>query len=124
MPIPSSRWFPTTLQDRAAWFENFANQFATVAVPLGFTTADLTAAQDDSTCVQGLATAAVTIEAYASAVRHYRITVTEGAIGEPTPSFPNPINPEPLTLPPAGIFQRLIELVDRIRAAPAYTNEI
>src|SRR5439155_13744254 len=30
----------------------------------------------------------------------------------------------PAELPPTSIFQRLVELVDRIRATPAYTNEI
>ena len=30
--IPSRTWFPMNLQDRAAWFLNFAKQFADVAI--------------------------------------------------------------------------------------------
>jgi hypothetical protein len=57
-------------------------------------------------------------------LRQFRIILTEGPIGDPTPAFP--ANPA-FTLPevrPTGIFQRLIELRDRILAAPAYTDEI
>jgi len=123
MAIPSSKWYPTSLQDRAAWHQNFTTQFAAVAPGLGFLPADVVSVQTDNVCIQGLAQAAVQIDAYASAVRHYRIVVTEGTVGEPTPAFPAGINPAPEELPPTGIFQRLIELVDRIRVAPAYTNE-
>ena len=46
------------------------------------------------------------------------------AIGDPTPAFPaNPAFALPEVVP-TGIYQRLIELVDRIRSAPAYTDEI
>lgn len=33
--IPSRTWFPTNIQDRAAWSDNFAKQFALLAVSLG-----------------------------------------------------------------------------------------
>jgi hypothetical protein len=122
--IPSRTWFPTNLAARAAWFQNFATQFAAVAASLGFLPAEVAAVQDDNTCFQDLASGFVEIEAYQDAVRQYRINVTEGAVGEPTPAFPAGIDPTPSELRPTGIFQRLIELVDRIRAATAYTDEI
>lgn len=122
--IPNSRWFPTALQDRAAWFDNFSVQFSAVATGLGFTAAEVAAVQDDNNCFQGVASGAVALDAYASAVRNYRKTVTEGSIGEPTPAFPA----SPVIVPPelvaTGMFQRLDELVARIRVAPNYTPEI
>jgi hypothetical protein len=112
------------MQDRAAWFQNFATQFAAVAASLGFLPADVSSVQDDNTCFQDLAAGFVELEAFRDAVRQYRITVTEGAVGDPTPAFPAGIDITPSELRPTGIFQRLIELVDRIRAAMAYTDEI
>jgi len=46
--IPSSRWFPTNLADRALWYENFATQFAAVAVSLGFTANDAASVNNDN----------------------------------------------------------------------------
>jgi hypothetical protein len=124
MPIPSRRWFPGTLQERAARFQNFATQFAAVGASLGFTAAEIASVQDDNTCFQDLASGFIAAEAFADAIRQYRINVTEGAVGEPTPAFPAGIDVTPAELRPTGIFQRLIENVDRIRAATAYTDEI
>jgi hypothetical protein len=124
MPIPSRNWFPQSMQERAAWYQNFAMQFAGIAASLGFLPADVTAVQDDDTAIQDLANGQVQLDAFVAAYRQYRITVSEGAIGEPTPAFPDAPTLTPSELRPTGIFQRLVELVDRIRAAPAYTDEI
>jgi hypothetical protein len=124
MPIPSRNWFPQSMQERAAWFQNFATQFAAVGLSLGSTAPEIAAVEDDNTCLQDLASGQVELDAYKDAVRQYRINVTEGAVGEPTPAFPAGIDVTPAELRPTGIFQRLIELVDRIRAATAYTDEI
>ena len=45
--VPSNRWFPSTLQDRAAWFQNFATQFGSLAATLGFLPAQVTAVNAD-----------------------------------------------------------------------------
>jgi len=56
-------------------------------------------------------------------VRAYRKTVTEADIGDPTPSFPaNPTLALPVVVP-TGIFERLNNLVEQIRAADGYTPE-
>ena len=122
--IPSKRWFPSTLQERAAWFANFASKFSTVGVSLGFTEAELTAVESDSAVVQFLAFTAAELENFRSAVQQYRTIVTEGEIGAPTPAFPANVS---FVLPgvvPTGIFERLDNIVKRVRVAPAYTNEI
>jgi len=74
--------------------------------------------------MQFLLSASGVIEAYKDAARQYRLIITEGDVGEPTPLFPAGIAPAPGTPVATGIYQRLIELVERIRVAPTYTTEI
>ena len=121
--IPSPRWFPTSLQDRAAWYQNFQTQFAAVAVSFGFTAGDISIVDKDNQIMQFLADTIVQLEAYKKAVGQFREIITEGDIGDPTPAFPaNPAFALPVEQP-TGIFERLVDLVERIKAAPAYTNE-
>lgn len=123
--IPNPSYFPTNLQARAAWFQNFSIQAqGAQGVSLGLTAAEQTQIEDDNNIVQFLAETDVTVNAYDDAIRGYRRTITEGDVGDPTPAFPANIT---LTLPtpvPTGIFQRLDQFVKRIRVSPAYTPEI
>ena len=121
--IPSQRWFPSSLQDRAAWFNNFATQFAVVGAGLGFTEAEVTAVGADNTAFQKLASITVQLDAYADAVRQFRVVITEGSIGDPNPSFPALPAYTAVTGVSTGIFERLDQLVKRIRVAPSYTDE-
>ncbi len=122
--IPSRTWFPLSAQERAAWFQNFASQFQAVAIGLGFLPAVVSAVAADNDDMQFCASSAVEIAAYSDACRQYRITLTDGDIGDPTPGFP--VNPS--LNPPAqvatGIFERLDSLVKQIRTKPTYTSEI
>ena len=123
--IPSKNWFPQGLEERAAWFSNFATQFQDIAVSLGFVAADSTAVMNDNLLVQNLLEVQMLLDAYKDAVRQYRIVITEGSIGEPTPAFPPPLSygiPNPAIT--TGIFERLDNIVKRIRVAPAYTPEV
>lgn len=122
--LPSKKWFPTSLQERAAWFDNFNIQFGTVGASLGFTAADVTSVGNDNQIVQFVATAAVELEAYREAVRQYRLIMLEGKIGETVPAFPaNPTFAPPTGIP-TGIFERLDNRVKRIRTSANYTAEI
>lgn len=121
---PSSRWFPLSLQDRAAWHANWTANIAVVGASLGLTPAEITSIEDDNTVVQFVASSAVELDAYRSAVQQYRTIITEGDIGSATPAFPAAIA---LALPEVvatGIWERLDNYVKRIRVAPAYTDEI
>jgi hypothetical protein len=122
--IPSRAWFPAGLQDRAAWFDNFASQFSAIGLSLGFTAPQITIVQSDNVCIHALAAGKVTLDAFVDAVMQYRKNVTEGDVGDPTPAFPVAPDITPSELSDTGIFQRLIELVTRIRAAAAYTPEV
>ena len=120
---PSNKWFPSSLSERATWFNNFANQFSVVATSLGFTAAELSETENDNQSFQFLASTSAAIEAFVDAFRQYRLVLTEGNIGDPAPAYPP--NPAFAAAPCAtGIFERLDQTVKRIRSAPAYTSEI
>ena len=74
--------------------------------------------------MESIAGTTLLLEAFAAAVPEFRISVTEGNVGDPQPVFPSESFAAPVNDVPAGMFQRLIELVERIRTAPAYTDEM
>jgi len=121
---PSHKWFPTSLQERAAWYQNFSTQFLVVATQLGFTVLDQSGVDADNLIVQFLAQTAVDIDSYKDAVRQYRVIMLEGNVGDPMPSFPANTSFSAPASRPTGIFERLDELVKRIRVSPSYTDEI
>ena len=121
--IPSRRWFPGTLQERAAWYQNFNTQFATVALSLGFLPADVTSVTADFELLEFLANTATEKAAFNEALRQYRLIITEGDIGDPAPGYPTSPVVDPPSVRPTGLFERLDDLVKRIRVAPAYTAE-
>lgn len=124
MPVPSSAWFPSALADRAAWFQNFATQFGIIGMPLGFTMADVTAVNDDNDAVQWMATVAVSVNAYEKSMTQYRRLMLEGNIGDPPVAIPAPPTyPAPVPVIDPAVYARLINLVDRIRVVPDYTQE-
>lgn len=123
--IPSKTWFPSSLAERAAWMQNFTTQFAVYAViPLGFIAADVTAQEKDNEDFQSIAATTVAVEAFRSAIIEYRLSLTEGDIGDADPMFPPSTFTGPPNDRPAGMFERLNDLRERILAAPAYTDEI
>jgi hypothetical protein len=122
--IPSNKWFPSTIQDRSAWFNNFINVFTALAPGLGFTVAELTQLQDDQQDYASLAQSQEALDNFNSAFRQFRISLTEDPVGTPAPTFPAITFTATPNGVPAGMFQRLIEAVDRIRAHPTYTDEM
>lgn len=123
--IPSKHWFPGTLPARALWYQNFATQILAIGVgTLSLPVADVTAVSNDNEDFQSIADTTVAVENFAAAVRAYRITLTEGNTGDPQPVFPSENFSGPPNDRPAGMFERLDNLVKRIRLNPAYTPEI
>lgn len=113
------------MQDRAAWLQNFQTNLTPIAASVGILPAELTALGLDVEDFISLAAITLSVENFKSAVREYRLSFSEGDVGDPMPVWP----PVPANAPPnapraAGMFQRIVEIVDRIRAAPAYTDEI
>lgn len=121
--VPSSKWFPSTLSDRAAWFNNFATVFAALATSLGFLPADVTAVQADNQTVQDLTNYSHSVDTFAKGVTAYRKEVLEGKNGSPaaTPPVVPSLGDVDITLP--GVYERLDNLVKRIRLSPTYSTE-
>ena len=119
--IPSPAYFPTSLQERAAWYDNFNTVLQPIGASLGLSVGDLTQIAADNAMMQFLATFDVSVSEYASAVRSYRRVVTEGVIGEPAAVFPADLTPTVPATVPTGLFERLDGFVRRIRVAPAFT---
>ena len=121
--LPNQRWFPTNRTARAAWFGNFAEQFANIAVSLGFTQADIDGVTADNMVVQFAASSMTSAKAYTKALQSFHLLITQGEIGKTTPQFPTAPNFTPPPMVDAGIWERLERLRRRIKAAPAFTNE-
>jgi hypothetical protein len=121
--VPSSKWFPLSFAERVVWYNTFAQVFATMYSALGFTNADLQQVQDDNAMMQFLGDNVPIVENYSDAVRSYRRVITEGDVDGTTPDFPTIGTITPGTPVPQGIFERLDNLVKRIRLAPNYTEE-
>lgn len=74
--IPSRNWFPQSLQERAAWYANFRQQFDLLAVSLGFLPGEIGPIEGDDDVMTFLAGTQVEIDGFADAVRQYRILIT------------------------------------------------
>ncbi|MFN6962218.1 MAG: hypothetical protein ACK4S4_00460 [Pyrinomonadaceae bacterium] len=119
---PDQRWFPTSRTERAAWFQNFANEFARVAIDLGFTQADIDAVNADNDVIQYLQRQLISVKAYLTALQTFDREITHGKRSDavrPVPELPPMPVPAVAT---AGIFERLERLVRRIRTMPKYTH--
>ncbi|MBK8467461.1 MAG: hypothetical protein IPL32_16720 [Chloracidobacterium sp.] len=123
--IPSKTWFPQSLQERAAWYENFNFQAQSTGASLGLTVDDLTQINEDNMMMQFLASTAVTFETFNESFTLFRNLVTTGDIGDTPPPFPAFPSPGiPLISPVVGIFERVSEVYrPRIMASAAYTDE-
>ena len=118
--VPSSKWFPTNLAARAAWFANFAAQFANYAAALGLSSFTTQVANDNDD-FQSIAATRLTVKNFDSAIADFLKEMTEFSVGSPQPVFPTENFKAPPQNVAAGIFQRLDELRALIMAQPNYT---
>jgi len=122
--IPSNKWFPQSLIERAAWYENFNFHAQSTGATLGLTVDDLTQINEDNSMMQFLKDTAVAFESFNESLTQFRNIVTTGDIGDTAPPFPEfPTPGIPLITPVAGIFERLSDVYrTRIMASAAYTD--
>lgn len=123
MVVPSHKWFPQSLAERAAWFQNFASEFENLGTGLGFTAPEIADVTADNISVQQLAQWAVTVDSFSKGMTAFRREVLEGNDGDPPASLPTPPDFSDATIVNPGIFERLDKLVKRIRVAPNYSEE-
>jgi hypothetical protein len=122
--IPSRTWFPSSLQERVAWFNNFNNQMQAIGTTLGFTAGELAALTADQQVMEFLGNTMPALVAYSKSVRDFKDEWTQGDIGDPASTFPADVSfTPPSPIPATGCFERLDQMVKRIRTAPAYNEE-
>ena len=121
--IPSSKWFPSSLSERAAWYKNFNTNIQIIGADLGLTPAELATIDDDNNMLQFIARLDVAAGAYDTALREFRRLMTEGDAGTKSPAFPDPLTMTPPANGRIGIYERLDGFVRRVRAAANFTDE-
>src|SRR6266540_867508 len=112
--IPSNKWFPTSLQERSAWFQSFATQFTVLGPTMGFAPDDTDQINNDNDVFQFLASETVSVDAFKDGWRQFRITLSEGDDGDPNPNLPVFTPQVAPTGSETGIFERLDAMVKRI----------
>jgi hypothetical protein len=110
----------------AVWLNNFATAFAAYAAALGFTEADVNAVKADAAMFNYVI--GDLMPTYKSALqartsfKNLLVSGAAGSVGVPLP-LPPATGPAPAIVP-AGIVQRLRNLIQRIQLSPGYTAEI
>jgi hypothetical protein len=118
--------FPNGDAEFVIWYKTFAQGFATHATALGFTAAEVAAVQADAAMLDYLIGEMLpTYQSTLQARTSYKNLIKDGPMGVPggdPPSAPV-LAAAPATVAP-GIVPRLRRLIQRIKAAPNYTQAI
>ena len=123
--MPGPDYMPASDASRIVWFNNFANKFGQFAAPLGFLPAELTAVNADAVMLSNAVNRNEATKQFARNVAQYKKAMIDGKIGAPTPTIPAaPAVAAPGTLSPGSIIARTRLLVNRIKAAPLYTENM
>ena len=123
--VPDRRWFPGTLLERVAWYANFDAKVQFEGLLYGLTQENLDQIKDDGDMMEFLGSSFGLLDVYDKAWTAFRNGITTMPIG--LPIFAIPDVPALGTLPtvvPTGIFQRIIEYRDIVRASLLYTPEV
>jgi hypothetical protein len=117
---------PRTEPELVIWLKNFAQTFATHAPTLGFTAAEVASVQADAAMLDYLVSDSIpTYKANLDARYSYKNLIKNGPMGAPggNPPPDPPKATAPATVQP-GVLPRLRQLINRIKNAPAYTEDI
>jgi len=122
--IPNPAWFPTTLQERAAWMQNQNDKAQAEGLNYGLTQDNLDQIKEDNTFYQFLASSFVEIDTFSKAWTAVRNGVTTMPVGTAAFKAPDPLSLAIPTIPPTGMFQRIIEYRDVVIHSLNYTPEV
>ena len=123
--MAKSHFIPRTDKERAAWLKNFSVKFATYALSVGFTAADVTAVAADSAYFNYIIDVLEVFKAEIHERTAYKDILRDGPLGSPLGVLPSiPTLPTAPAAVPAGIFARISGIVKRIKAHPAYSDAI
>lgn len=117
---------PRSEPEFAIWLKNFTQNFAVHGPALGFTAAEIAAVQADAAMLDYLITDLIpTYKSGLDARYSYKNLIKDGPVGAPgggPPPTPA-LGAAPATVAP-GVLPRLRQLIQRIRYAPGYTEDI
>ncbi len=120
MPRPSPTYYPTNLQDQAAWHIVFSDQAQADGTSHGLTSGECDQIKEDRNMVVALAAAVNAIDAYVDTMRAFRKNVMENPVDGSTPPWPAALSVTTATAVPRGIWERVIKYADRIKASAGY----
>lgn len=117
---------PRTEPELVIWLKNFAQTFSTHAPALGFNAGEVAGVEADSAMLDYLVSESIpTFRANLDARYSYKNLIKNGPMGATggDPPIDPPKGTAPTTVTP-GVLPRLRQLVQRIKNAPAYTEDI
>jgi hypothetical protein len=126
MPIPSNTFFPASFAARVAWLQNFLTNLTPVAPMLGYPAGGACGARFRRRGLSMARSTTLSVENFKASVRASFVFRSRRSRSEiRSRYFRRRISTLRRTRRVRRVlFQRLIEMIDRIRTAPAYTNEI
>lgn len=123
--IPSKLWFPTTLADIALWYAAFNAQIQLTGTTHGLTLAEVDQIKDDAAWVAFMIGANTESVDYMDESRTFRKSMFEDPEDGSTHLYPTqPTLTPPVAVLKRGIWQRVIEAAERIKASAGYTQAI
>ncbi|MBP9663987.1 MAG: hypothetical protein KBD94_05155 [Pyrinomonadaceae bacterium] len=121
--VPSYKWFPMNLPERAAWYRNFNDHMQVIGASLGITAAELLSLAKDTENVLFFIAGRTALDNYSASFRTAIREFTEGRTDERVVKFPaSPVLTVPHPDQPRGAYLRLVRLVARVRAAPGFNS--
>jgi len=121
---PDQRWFPTNLVEQAAWFANFATNFAAVGLEFRFTQAEIDSCLADNEVIQFLARSVRAMTGYERTLRTFQRSMFYDRNVPGVAEFPLAPEIDPPPMVAKGIGERLERLVRRIRTMPGYSPSV
>jgi len=117
-------YLPSTDHDKVVWLNNFATKFTVLSPSLGFVAADITSVNNDAAMFAYLITLVETFTTEKEERVNYKNLIRSGPIGTVGvfPTMPA-ISAAPVSVP-AGVFLRIANIVQRIKAHTNYTEAI
>jgi hypothetical protein len=117
-------FIPSREDELIPWFENFSTKLPNYQVVLGLTAPELTAVTSDFLLLEATL---LTVNQAKQEQREwvaFKNVEFYGPLGEPTPQVPGWPAPFALSAKPPGMLFRIRDLAARIKAHPAYTEQM
>lgn len=119
-------YMPVAEKEKVEWHSTFITGFSQIAASLGFTTAEITAANNDYLACKYMLDTVGLFDVELSKRVAYKALLFDGDIGTTLGAFPTiPTLPAtPATVVAAGVYKRLGKTVQRIKNHPNYNETI